>query len=90
MEAERFKLTDRKIAYSKASKDIIKCVCGDEIAILPDVKATGEAIEIHVAFHVKGFKGQACTSLEAEQLRDALIAQILTIAGKSKDEETRR
>jgi hypothetical protein len=65
----------------------IRCECGAEILLLPDVKEMGEAVEVHVALHLEGIQGQPCTALEAERLRDALITQVLRIAGESTDEE---
>lgn len=72
----------------KRRRDRIKCECGAEIALLPDVRVMGEAIELHVALHMQGVKGPACTTLEAERLRDKLIIQALRIASESEDEET--
>jgi hypothetical protein len=71
-------------------RDMIKCECGAEILLLPDVRAMGEAIEIHVALHVEGAKGPACTTIEAERLRDALIIQVFRISGESKDKGTHK
>lgn len=52
------------------------------------LRVMGEAIELHVALHMQGVKGPACTTLEAERLRDKLIIQALRIASESEDEET--
>jgi 5S rRNA maturation endonuclease (ribonuclease M5) len=75
---------NKKNGHSKRRKDTIKCECGEEILILPDVRATGESIEVHVALHLKGVKGPECSTLEAERLRNALIVQVLEIAGESE------
>ena len=69
-------------------RDRIKCECGAEICLLPDVRAMSEAIKVHIALHMEGVKGPACTTVEANRLRDALIIQVLRIAGESEDEET--
>jgi hypothetical protein len=66
-------------------RDKIVCECGSEISLLPDVKAMGESIEVHVSLHMNGEKGSACTSIEASRLRDALIVQVLRISSESED-----
>ncbi len=81
-------MTKRKIMRFPRRKDRIKCECGAEISLLPDVRAMGETIEVHVALHMEGVKGPACTTVEAERLRDALIIQVLRITGESEDERT--
>ena len=63
-------------------KDKIKCACGAKISLLPDVKAMGEAIEVHIALHLEGVRSQPCTTLEADRLRESLIIQVLMTAGE--------
>lgn len=63
-------------------REKIKCKCGAKIPLLPDVKAMGEAIEVHIASHFEEVRGQPCTTFEADRLRDALIIQVLRIAGE--------
>jgi hypothetical protein len=67
----------------------IRCECGDEISLLPDLKEMGKAIEDHVELHIQCLKAPSCTPAEAERLKDALITQIITIASQSEDEENR-
>jgi hypothetical protein len=81
-------MTDKKMARIRRLKDTIKCECEEEILILPDVSATSEAIEVHIALHMKGFKGPVCKTTDAERLRDSLIMQVLRIVGGSEDKET--
>ena len=66
----------------------IRCECGDELLLLPDLKEMGKAIEDHVDMHLQSLKAPSCTPAEAERLKDALIIQIITIASQSEDEET--
>jgi hypothetical protein len=66
----------------------IRCECGDELLLLPDLKEMGKAIEDHVDMHLQSLKAPSCTPAEAERLKDALITQIITIASQSEDEET--
>ncbi len=83
-------MTNKEVTRFRRRNDRIKCECGEEISLLPDVRATSEAIEVHVALHIKGVKGPACTPVEAERLRDDLIMQVLRTAGECKDEETHK
>jgi hypothetical protein len=79
-------MTKRKIIPFGERIDKIICQCGEEIPLLPNAKAMGESIEIHVSLHMKGVKGSMCTILEANHLRDDLIIQVLRISGESEDE----
>jgi hypothetical protein len=81
-------MTRRKMMPFRGRRDRIICQCGAEIPLLPDVKAMGEAIEVHVSLHMKGVKGPVCTTVEAGRLRDDLIIQVLRISGESEDEGT--
>lgn len=57
---------------------MVRCSCGDEILLLPNVKAMGKAIDDHVELHLQNLKAPSCTAAEAERLKDMLIAQVLT------------
>ena len=81
-------MTNIKKARFQGRKDTIKCECGEEILILPDVKATSEAIEGHIALHLEGVRVPMCKTADAERLRDSLIIQALRIAVKSEDKKT--
>lgn len=65
----------------------VTCECGEEILLVPDVKAMGKAIDDHVDLHLHNLRAPACTATEADRLRDILIAQVLRIASQSDDEE---
>jgi hypothetical protein len=66
--------------------DTIKCECGAEILFLPDVRAMGQAIEVHVAaVHMQKSKDPAGAAAEAERVRDALIAQVFSKAIESEN-----
>ena len=71
-------MTNRKLRRSHRRIDTDKCECGAEILFLPDVKAMGQAIEVHVALHMQKLNALDCTAVEAESLRDALIAQVFS------------
>ena len=66
-----------KRSSSKHNLPVLKCECGHEIFLLPDVKTLGKAIEEHVMEHPKKY---ALTQEEADALQDNLIAQALRMA----------
>ena len=68
---------DRKSSSAKYQKGMptIKCICGLEILVVPDLKAMKRAIRNHVAEHKKADYGLAFDSLE-----DFLTEQILLVA----------
>jgi hypothetical protein len=80
-------MTIKKLPSSKRSWYIIKCECGEEIAFLPDVKAMGNTIEVHVDLHMLKLKVPACNEEEAKRLRDDLITQVLSLASQSENDE---
>lgn len=61
---------------------LIKCECGHEILLIPDVTVMSEAIETHITEHTKKFKGSNA-AVESERLRDILIAQALKLASET-------
>jgi hypothetical protein len=65
----------------------VKCECGDEILLMPDLKEMDKAIDNHVDLHLQNLKGPSCSAAEAERLRDVLIAQVLLMASQASDED---
>jgi hypothetical protein len=61
----------------------IKCFCGKEILMLPNVKAMSEAIEKHAQTHKQKIKDTAKAETEAERIRNYLITQTLDKASKA-------
>jgi hypothetical protein len=59
----------------------IKCECGYEILLLPDLKAMGQAIEKHALDHKRKY---ALTQEETDSLENNLIAQALKLASEIK------
>jgi hypothetical protein len=71
---------DRKgklVAVHKKRMPIVRCVCGCEILVVPDLKAMNLAINNHVAKHKSTFEGQ-------EGLMEFLAEQVLIVASKTK------
>jgi hypothetical protein len=60
----------------------IKCECGYEILLLPDLQAMGQAIEKHALDHKKKF---ALTQEETDSLENNLIAEALKLASELKN-----
>jgi len=83
-------MTNRKVISSQKSKDTVKCECGEEIILLSDEKAMGEAIEAHVAVHLETLKDNERKSTKAESLRDSLIAQVFAKAIQLQNDESNR
>jgi hypothetical protein len=57
----------------------IKCECGHEILLLPDLQAMGQAIENHALEHQKKC---ALTKEETNAIKKSLIAQTLELASE--------
>jgi hypothetical protein len=65
----------------------VRCECGHEILLLPDLKEMDKAIEDHVEFHLlHDLKKPSCTAAKAERLRKSLIAQVLRLASQAEEE----
>lgn len=72
-----------EIRMNKRDKNnllVIKCKCGAELLLVPDLKSMSEAIENHVAEHVA--KKERTTAKGADQIRDHLIGQVFEKASK--------
>jgi hypothetical protein len=80
-----------KRSSSKHNLPVLKCECGHEILLLPDVKALGKAIEEHVMEHKKKY---ALTQEEADAIQENLIVQAFRMASEmepsSADIQVRR
>jgi len=60
---------------------IIKCSCGAEILLVPNVKKMNEAIEAHILEHTKKIKDAKEAEAESECVRSDLIIKVLEKAG---------
>jgi hypothetical protein len=67
-----------KFAAHKKGMSIVRCLCGFEILVLPDLKAMNRAINNHVAEHKKASDGSPPDSLE-----QFLTEQVLIVTGKN-------
>jgi hypothetical protein len=66
----------RKVTVHKKRMPIVKCICGSEILLVPDLKAMNHAIENHVALKHK------TTADEFEKLSEFLAEQVLLLTTK--------
>jgi hypothetical protein len=65
---------------------VIRCMCGAEILLIPDAKATGRAIENHVqtcSLTKQSQNPQECI----EALSGHLIEQVIDVAAEAEPEE---
>jgi hypothetical protein len=69
------RLTGNYVAR-KTRMPTIKCICGFEILVVPDLKAMNRAIKNHVDKHKKS---------SSEKLTDFLTEQVLIVASKIND-----
>ncbi len=67
-----------KSAVRKERMPIVRCLCGSEILVVPDLKAMNRAIKNHVAEHKQARDG----SDRLESLTEFLIEQVLTVASE--------
>ena len=66
----------------EAGLPVIKCSCGAEILLVPNVKLMNEAIEAHILERTKKCKVPKEAEAEAERIRDDLIIQVLEKASE--------
>jgi hypothetical protein len=59
---------------------LIKCRCGAEILLVPNVLLMSKAIEDHVEEHRRKIKSHLEAKTEAEQVRDDLLAKVFSKA----------
>jgi hypothetical protein len=74
------------IETEKSRLPLIKCKCGAEILLLPDLKAMDKAIQAHAQSHCKAERNPYRAAAEVIQVQDHLIAQMLRKAGSMNSE----
>lgn len=62
---------------AKKAGPLIRCECGFEILLVPDLKMMTRAIEVHAAEHGKREKDSAKAAFEGERIRAVLNALAL-------------
>jgi hypothetical protein len=63
---------------------IVKCLCGAEILLVPDVRLMSKSIEAHVQKHKKKIKNPKQAETEAKRIRDYLIIQVFNKANQTE------
>ncbi len=72
----------KKETKSISKLPVIKCFCGTEILLVPNVKVMSEAIEAHTERKHK-LKVNNLAEVEAEKVRGYLITQVFDEASKT-------
>jgi len=70
----------RKKKRAGETMPMVKCFCGAKILLVPDVKKMSEAIEAHAKEHAKNYKTEKEKDIEADRVREDLIAKVLAKA----------
>ena len=70
--------------YLKSRLPLIKCVCGHEILLVPDIKAMGRANENHARKHMKKEFGEKKAVEVFEKVSDDLISQLFDLVSSIK------
>jgi hypothetical protein len=73
----------KKKIVSNKGLPVIKCSCGYEILLVPDIKVMSKAIDDHVETHSQKVKDPKASKAEAERISDYLIAQVFGKASKA-------
>ena len=75
---------DKTSALNSRGKKLptIKCTCGAEILVMPDLDAMNQAIQNHMAKHKKTNRPSAEGTEEESILEQFLVEQLLRIAGR--------
>jgi hypothetical protein len=66
-----------KNLMEKKAGPLIRCECGFEILLVPDLKMMAKAIEVHAAKHGKREKDSAKAAFEEERIQAVLNALAL-------------
>ena len=74
----------RESACLKEQMPLIKCECGAEILLVPDLELMDKSIENHVEEHVKKEADKKKIEATAERIRINLITQVLEKASQTK------
>ncbi len=72
-----------KAPVREKARPSIRCECGVEILLVPDLKAMDRAIDTHAMEHGKKEKDPEKAAFEEERIRCILIAQALNAAASS-------
>jgi hypothetical protein len=72
----------QKQSKADSGLPVIKCSCGVEILLVPNVTKMNDAIEAHILEHTKKVKNAKEAEAEAERVRSDLITKVLEKASE--------
>lgn len=70
------------VRKGEGSLPLLKCECGAEILLLPDLRVMNHAIEVHVSEHRRKEKDPGKAVAIAAHVREILIKQLLKKASE--------
>ena len=73
----------KKKIMTQKGLPVIKCSCGYEILLVPDIKVMSKAIEAHAKEHKQKVKDSKAAKAEAERIIDYLIEQVFDKASET-------
>ncbi|MCW4009482.1 MAG: hypothetical protein NWF05_02540 [Candidatus Bathyarchaeota archaeon] len=76
---------EASIAQQNVHLIAVKCECGKEILLVPDLKAMAEAIDAHVKEHCKRETNPEKAAAESERLWNLLVAAVFEKAAKEAE-----
>lgn len=62
--------------YPRMKGSVIKCECGFEIPVLPDVQAVGSTIDAHIEEHKRKQKDPTKSESDAKHVQDYLFRKL--------------
>jgi len=69
----------------KKNLSLVRCECGEEILLLPDVVKMGQAIEAHAQKHALEERDHDLAKALFERIQTLLIEQTLSLASETKE-----
>jgi hypothetical protein len=63
----------------------VRCECGREILVLPDLRAMANAVEAHIMEHLKGEKDPVSAARESDRLWNWLVAEVFQVASAAPE-----
>jgi hypothetical protein len=74
--SERGKMDGQESVHQYKRRSIIKCECGYEILVTPEMNVVGNIIDAHVEEHRRKQKDPAKGEIAAQQIQDYLIKKL--------------
>ncbi len=81
MHKNKFGDKDRELAKRLPT---IRCECGTQILLLPDLKIMDHAIRVHVDYHISKEKDKHKKTAKATHIRQILVEQLFETASNQR------